>query len=156
MRKSLNRCLVGTKVNRQFSVSFALELTPGQWSRSTENWTCALGEFNQHLFRDMVPDSLGTVLFHRIQLLFGTKTIVLFKIFLHTNKRVESLPNILLNCLSCHWTCRWTSTWLEFFLWHFLVFLLIFSLSQSCNVSNPGKMFHSNFVGSPSIPSKFL
>ena len=28
--------------------------------------------------------------------------------------------------------------------------------SLSCNVSNPGKMFHSNFVGSPSIPSKFL
>ena len=27
---------------------------------------------------------------------------------------------------------------------------------QSCNVSNPGKMFHSNSVGSPLIPSKFL
>ena len=30
------------------------------------------------------------------------------------------------------------------------------TLSQSCNVSNPGKMFHSNSVGSPSILSKFL
>ena len=28
--------------------------------------------------------------------------------------------------------------------------------SLSCNVSNPGKMFHSNSVGSPLIPSKFL
>ena len=27
-------------------------------------------------------------------------------------------------------------------------------LSQSCNVSNPGKMFHSNSVGSPLIPSE--
>ena len=30
------------------------------------------------------------------------------------------------------------------------------TLSQSCNVSNPGKMFHSNSVGSPLIPSKSL
>ena len=26
-------------------------------------------------------------------------------------------------------------------------------LPQSCNVVNPGKIFHSNLVGSPSIPS---
>ena len=30
------------------------------------------------------------------------------------------------------------------------------TLPQRCNVSNPEKMFHSNFVGSPSIPSKSL
>ena len=30
------------------------------------------------------------------------------------------------------------------------------TLSQTCNVSNPGKMFHSNSVGSPLIPSKSL
>ena len=29
----------------------------------------------------------------------------------------------------------------------------LLTLSQSCNVSNPGKMFHSNSVGSPLIPS---
>ena len=27
------------------------------------------------------------------------------------------------------------------------------TLSQSCNVVNPGKIFHSNSVGSPLIPS---
>ena len=27
------------------------------------------------------------------------------------------------------------------------------TLPQNCNVSNPGKMFHSNSVGSPLIPS---
>ena len=32
----------------------------------------------------------------------------------------------------------------------------LLTLSQSCNVSNPGKMFNSNSVGSPSIPSKSL
>ena len=32
----------------------------------------------------------------------------------------------------------------------------LLTLSQSGNVSNPGKIFHSNSVGSPSIPSKFL
>ena len=32
----------------------------------------------------------------------------------------------------------------------------LLTLSQSCNVSNPGKTFHSNSVGSPSILSKFL
>ena len=32
MRKnSLNRCLVSTLVNRQFSISFASELTSGKW-----------------------------------------------------------------------------------------------------------------------------
>ena len=30
------------------------------------------------------------------------------------------------------------------------------TLPQSRNVSNPGKMFHSTSVGSPSIPSKSL
>ena len=30
------------------------------------------------------------------------------------------------------------------------------TLPQSCNISNPGKMFHSNSVGSPLIPSKSL
>ena len=33
------------------SVSFTFELTPGQWSRCTENWTSAFGEFHKHLLR---------------------------------------------------------------------------------------------------------
>ena len=57
-KNSLNRCLVGTIVNRQFSMSFASELTSGQWSRCTENWTSAFGEFHQHLFRDVIPNFL--------------------------------------------------------------------------------------------------
>ena len=74
LRKCIKRCLIGTIVNRQFSMSFAFEVTSGQWCCSTKNWTCAFGEFQQHLFRDVLPNSLETVLFHRIPLLFGTRT----------------------------------------------------------------------------------
>ena len=35
-------------MNRQFSVTFAFELTPGQWSRCTENRASAFCEFHQH------------------------------------------------------------------------------------------------------------
>ena len=40
-------------------------------------------------------------------------------------------------------------------------FSLIFDMNswtllQSCNVVNPGKIFHSNSIGSPSIVSKVL
>ena len=48
---------------------FASEFTPGQWSCCTENWIFILSEFHQHLFRDMVPNSLWAVLFHRIPFL---------------------------------------------------------------------------------------
>ena len=37
-KNSLNRFQIGCIVYRQFSMSFASELTSGQWSRSTENW----------------------------------------------------------------------------------------------------------------------
>ena len=70
-KNGLNCFLICSKMYRQFSVSFASEFTTGQWSRCTENRTCAFGKFQQHLFRDMVPNSLWTVLFHRISLLFG-------------------------------------------------------------------------------------
>ena len=49
-------------------MSFASELTSGQWARSTENWTITFCEFNQHLLRDIVPDFLWTVLFDGVPL----------------------------------------------------------------------------------------
>ena len=33
--------MIRNKMCRQFSVSFAFELTPGKWSCCTENWTSA-------------------------------------------------------------------------------------------------------------------
>ena len=47
-KNSLNRLLVGCIVYRQFSMSFAFELTSGHWARSAENWTSALSEFQEH------------------------------------------------------------------------------------------------------------
>ena len=70
--RNLTCFLVGTKENRQFSVHFAFELTPRQWSCDTENWSSGFGEFHKHLFRDMIPNSLWINLFHRRPLLRGT------------------------------------------------------------------------------------
>ena len=54
-KNSLNRFLDGSKVNRQFTMSFAFELTSGLWSRTTENWTSAFCESHQHPFSNTVP-----------------------------------------------------------------------------------------------------
>ena len=48
--ESLNCFLVGSKMNRQFSVSFASEFTSRQRCRSTENRTSTLSEFQEHPF----------------------------------------------------------------------------------------------------------
>ena len=47
---------------RQLSSSFAFQLTPGQWGRCTEDRMSAFCEFQQHVFRNMVPSSLRTIL----------------------------------------------------------------------------------------------
>ena len=73
-KNSLNRFLVGCIVYRQFAMSFAFELTSGQWSRSTENWTSALSEFQQHPFCNFVRNSLRPVFFDWAPLLSGTGT----------------------------------------------------------------------------------
>ena len=57
--------------------------------------------------------------------------------------------------------CRWTSTYIEFFLWNALMFYPNLNSNSwtswlSCNVLNPGKIFHSNSIGSQSILSKSL
>ena len=86
-------------------------------------------------------------------------TIVIFQIFLHTKIRVERLPDILL-CLLFHKKCRWTSTRLSFLPVKFSsvspnLLSKLFTPSLSCNVLYPGKLFHSNSIGSPSILSRF-
>ena len=58
-KNSLNRFQIGCIVYRQFSMSFAVELTSGQWGRCTENWTSAFGKFHQHPFCNFVPDPCG-------------------------------------------------------------------------------------------------
>ena len=81
--------------------------------------------------------------------------LVLYQFFLHTKIRVERLPNFLVHCLLFHIDMnRILPVKISSVSPNLLSKLL--TLSQNCNVSNPGKMFHSNSVGSPSIPSKFL
>ena len=46
-KNSLNRFQIGCTVFRQFSISFAFELTSGQWGRRPENWTSAFSKFQQ-------------------------------------------------------------------------------------------------------------
>ena len=67
----INCVLICSEVYRQFSSPFALENTPGQWSRCTENRMPTFCKFQQHLFRNVVPGSLWTVL-GRIPLLLRT------------------------------------------------------------------------------------
>ena len=50
---------------------------------------------------------------------------------------------------------RWTSTWRWSVLFH-LISGVTPRLWLRCNVVNPGKMFHSSFIDSPSILSKAL
>ena len=115
-KNCLNRFQIGTIMYRHFSMSFAFELTSGQWTRGTENWMSAFREFQHHPLRHIVPFSLWTIFTDRIPLLFQNQdqwmTIVLFQIFLHTEIRVERLPDILLQCLLFHKKCCWTSTWI--------------------------------------------
>ena len=50
--------LIRSKMYRQFAVSFAFELTPGQWSCCTENWTSAFCEFQTTSFPRCGPKFL--------------------------------------------------------------------------------------------------
>ena len=147
-----------------FPCPFALENTSGQWSRCTESRTSAFCEFQQHFFRDIVPDSLWTVLFDGVPLLFGTRTnewplsnTKFLRKYFDDSGICQAFIFVVFSVTRCHWTL----TWIEFFLWKFLVLLPSRSVDhwlyrRSCNVVNPGKIFHSNSVDSPSIPSKFL
>ena len=157
---SLNCFLVCSKVNRQLSVSFAFELTPGQWSRCTENWTTAFGEFHQHLFRDVIPNSLWIVLFHRIPFLLGTWTTNDHRPLPNFFASVETTSTFAKHFSSLSFSSQEMS--LDIDINRMLpvkvsgvspnLLSRSVTLSQSCIV-NPGKMFHSNSVGSPLIPS---
>ena len=87
-------------------------------------------------------------------------TIVLYQIFLHIKIRVERLLDIF----SFSFVPQEMS--LNIDMNRVLpvnfsgvspnLYSKLLTSSLSCNVLNPGKMFHSNSVGSPSILSKFL
>ena len=69
----INCILISSEMYGHLSSSFTFQLTPGQWSRCTEDGMSAFCEFQQHVFRNMVSGSLWTVL-GRIPLFLGTWT----------------------------------------------------------------------------------
>ena len=80
-------------------------------------------------------------------------TIVLVKIFSHREKRAEHLIRILFHCL---YIPMRSSLNIDMKIIRPVKFsgstLNLDSTSRtSCNVVNPGKIFHSNAIGSPSI-----
>ena len=123
-KNSCNRFLVGTIVDRQFSTTFALEHSSGQWTRGTENWVSAFSKFYHHQLRDSVPFSLLSAIMSRIPLLFWSRvrrmTIYLVEIFMH-----KIATSLALDSHSC--LIFWTRT-----SWH----------GEASNVSQQGQHGH--------------
>ena len=149
---------------RQFAMPFAFELTPGQWSRCTENRTSAFCEFQQHLFRHFVPFSCG--LSSLIEYHFFSEPgprndhCPAPNLFAYRETRLAFDPhsyslsfdpkemslNIEMNTI-LPVKVSGVSPYLN---------NKLLTSSLSCNVLNPWKIFHSNSIGSPSTLSKFL
>ena len=140
-------------------MSFAFERTPGQWSRCTENRMSAFCEFQQHFVRDMIPSNLWTILFTRIHFFSEPGPI---------NDHCP-IPNFFASTLTTLAFAKHSSL-LPFLSQEMSLNInkilpvkvsgaspkslsRSLTLPQSCSVVHPGKMFHSNSVGSPLIPS---
>ena len=152
-KNSLNRFQIGCIVYRQFSMSFAFELTSGQWARSAENWTSALSHtpcglsslIQYHRFSEPGPINdhcpFPNLLAYRdTSLAFARHSFSFSFVPQETSLNIDInriLPVKFSGVSSDLNTKRLTS-------------------SLSCNVLNPGKIFHSNSIGSPSILSKCL
>ena len=163
MRKmGLNCFLICSKMYRQFSVSFAFEITPGQWSCCTENWTPTFCEFQQHFVRNMIPSSLWAILFS-IEYHFLSETgpindhCPIPNFFASMETTLEFAPHSFSLPLPSQ------EMSLNIDIKRILpvkvsgvspdLLSRSVTLPQSCNVVNPGKMLQSNSVGSPLIAS---
>ena len=124
----------------------------------------AFKEFQQHLFLNMIPNSLWTILFHWRPLLFGTQTnqwqlafsesfreqrcdfgvcqTFLFIVPCSTRNVVEHRHEQKYSCENFHCFSQTVQWAFDFFTW--------LQRIVSCEI------FHSNSIGSPSIQSKFL
>ena len=88
-------------------------------------------------------------------------TIVLLEMFLHTEKQIWHSASILFHCLLIHKNMSLNIDMnmilpVKFSGVSSSVNIQRLTSSLSCNVLNPGKIFHSNSIGSPSILPKFL
>ena len=82
-------------------------------------------------------------------------TSVLLRIFLQIEKRVEHLTRILSHEMSLNIDMKIILP-VKFSGVSFHLNNKSLTSRLSCNVLNPGKIFHSNSIGSPSILSKVL
>ena len=155
----INCVLICSEVYGQFSSPFAFESTPGQWSRCTENRMstanssnifsamlsqapCGLFSEEYHFFSEPGPINDHCPIPNLLASAFTDSAFFKHSSLLSFLSQEMSL-NIDINRILpakdsgvCPKLLRKS---------------LI--LSQSCNVVNPGKMFHSNSVDSPLIAS---
>ena len=149
-KNSFNRFQVGTIVYRQFSTTFAFKHSSGQWTRGSEDWVshspCGRSLLIEyHFFSDPGPRNdhcPAPNLFAKRETswAFDSHSFLLsldhHEMSLNINMKMirpVNFSGVTLNLKSNSWTL-----WL------------------SGNVVNPGKIFHSNSIGSPSILSKAL
>ena len=137
---------------RQFSVSFAFEASPEQWSCCAENWTSAFCEFQQHLVMEYhffsepepindhcpIPNLFASTLMTTLAFAKHSSLLPFLSQEMSLNIDIKRILPVKVSGVSPKLLRRSVT------------------LPQSCNVVNPGKMFHSNSVGSPLIPSKSL
>ena len=150
-KNKCNRFLVGTIVDRQFSATFALELT--LWTM--DSWLGRLGV----RFLRVIPSSflpccpIHLVLFSLIEyhLFFLNQDREMTIVLLRIEKRVEHLKRILSCCPSIPIQCRWTLTWRWSNLWTALYHSVVLSWILEC--VREGQMlwiltniFHSNSI----------
>ena len=165
-KNSFNRVLVGTIVDRQFSTAFALELTSGQWTGLVARKTgCPLSANVNIIFSAIWSHSPC-----------GLSSLTEYHVFSDPDKRNDHCPapNLFAN-RGTSWAFDSHSTLLSFDPHEMSLNIdmkmilplkfsgVSFDLNNnswnswlSCNVLNPGKIFHSNSIGSPSILSKVL
>ena len=73
-KNSFNRFKVGAIVYRQFSTTFALKHSSGQWTRRSKDCVCAFTELKHHQLSNFVPFSLWTVFTNRVPLFLRSRS----------------------------------------------------------------------------------
>ena len=145
-------------------MSFASESTSGQWTRRAENWTSAFCKFQQHPFSYIVPYSLWTVFTDAVPLLFRTRPMNDHCPFPNLFAYRETSFAFARHSFSLSFDPREMSLNIDMNRNLPVIFSGVSSnlnsklltSSLSCNELYPGKIFHSNSIGSPSILSKLL
>ena len=153
--------LVATDVYRQFSFSFAFQVSSFQSTGSTEYGVSAFTEVEHHVLSDPIPFSIRFVRMSSEIFLsdpgprndecpcvnFRAYSATFLEFAIHSPSFLNFSPYSVV----VHWheddsSCKL----LRFTLYNVIIFWI---LVRICNDVNPGNIFHSNSIGSPSIRS---